>query len=256
MLETLSLSWHIVRRNWWVYRKDFLANISPSLADPAFMILSLGVGLGAYVGNVGGHSYLQYLAPGLAVSTAMFTAFFETSYGFYVRMTYENVFSAMLTTPIGIRELVLGEFIWVALKGAMMVAAVCLVLSIFGLVRHPLLLLAGPLIGILVALPLGAIGLIACCHVKNINQFQSVYSFIIAPLYFFSGIFFPVAQMPVAIQWVAKALPLYHGVLLSQSLLWDENIFETWSIHAPLLAGYAVVLLFIAYGKVKRRLQT
>ncbi|MGZ3724069.1 MAG: ABC transporter permease, partial [Bdellovibrionales bacterium] len=221
-----------------------------------FMILSLGVGLGAFVADVHGHTYLQFLAPGLAVSTAMFTAFFETSYGFYVRMTYENIFKAMLTTPIGINEVVLGEFIWVALKGALMVFCVSVVLCALGLFKNPALLLVTPFIGILVALPLGAMGLIASCYVKNINQFQTVYSFIIAPIYFFSGIFFPVAQMPPAVQWLAKALPLYHGVLLSQSLFWNENVVETWSIHAPLLLVYAAALLGLAYLKIGRKLRT
>src|SRR4051794_543739 len=196
MLDTLKLSWHIVRRNWWVYRKDFLANISPTIADPAFMILSLGVGLGGFVARVEGHPYLQYLAPGLAVSTAMFTAFFETSYGFYIRMTYENIFKAMLTTPIGVREIVLGEFLWVALKGALMVVGVSVVLLAFGLFKQPVNLWLAPFVGILVAFPLGCLGLLSSCYVRNINQFQTVYSFLISPLYFFSGIFFPLEQMP------------------------------------------------------------
>jgi lipooligosaccharide transport system permease protein len=256
MLETLRLSLHIVRRNWLVYRKDLIANISPTIADPAFMILSLGVGLGAFVSDVHGHTYLQYLAPGLAVSTAMFTAFFETSYGFYVRMTYENIFKAMLTTPIGINEVVFGEFIWVAIKGALMVFCVSVVLCALGLFAHPALLLFSPLIGILVALPLGAMGLVSSCYVKNINQFQTVYSFIIAPIYFFSGIFFPVAQMPPAVQWIAKCLPLYHGVVLSQALFWNENVIETWSIHAPLLLAYSAALLAWAHFKIGRKLRT
>jgi len=256
MLEALSLSWHIVRRNWWVYRKDFVANISPTIADPAFMILSLGVGLGSLVAAMDGRSYLQYLAPGLAVSTAMFTAFFETSYGFYVRMTFENIFKAMLATPIGISEVVIGEFIWVGLKGALMVTGVSITLCLLGLFKHPALLIVAPFIGILVSLPLGAMGLISTCYVKNINQFQTVYSFLIAPIYFFSGIFFPVDHMPPLVQWVAKALPLYHGVLLSQSLFWNENVLETWLIHAPILVVYSAVLLAIAYWRVVAKLRT
>ena len=39
-LESLRLGWHVVVRNWMVYRKDFLANISPTLADPALVISS------------------------------------------------------------------------------------------------------------------------------------------------------------------------------------------------------------------------
>jgi lipooligosaccharide transport system permease protein len=84
-----------------VYRKDFLANISPTLADPALIMFSLGMGLSPFIGKIGGVSYAQFLAPGMIATTALFTAFFESSYGFYVRMTFESVFKAMLTTPIG-----------------------------------------------------------------------------------------------------------------------------------------------------------
>jgi lipooligosaccharide transport system permease protein len=256
MLDTWKLCLHVVRRNWWVYRKNFIANISPTLADPAFMILSLGVGLGSYMAQVEGRSYLQFLAPGLAVSTAMFTAFFETSYGFFVRMTFENVFKAMLTTPIGVHEVVIGEFLWVALKGALMVLGVSLALCALGLFADPRLLVVAPLAGALIAMPLGAMGLLASCHVSNINQFQTVYSFLIAPIYFFSGIFFPVEQMPAYVQWIAKLLPLYHGVALSQSLFWNENVLATWAVHAPILFLYGAVLFAWAYVKVRRKLQT
>lgn len=254
MLESLCLSLHLVLRNWTVYRKDFLANVSPTVAEPAFMILSLGVGLGAFVNQLDGRSYLSYLAPGLAVSTALFTAFFETSYGFFVRMTFENVFKAMLTTPIGVSEIVIGEFIWVCLKGALMVLGVSIVLMGFGLFPNPWNLALAPWVGILMALPLGAIGLLATCYVKNINQFQTVYSFLISPLYFFSGIFFPIDKMPEGLQWIAKALPLYHGVALSQSIFWDERILETWSLHVPILLLQSIVLVTWSFFKVRQKL--
>src|SRR5688500_17016859 len=101
MTETFKLSWHVVRRNWVVYRKDFLANISPSVADPMFLLLSLGIGLGPFIKEIDGLTYSQFLGAGLIATTALFTSFFESSYGFYIRLTFENVFTAMLTTPIG-----------------------------------------------------------------------------------------------------------------------------------------------------------
>lgn len=256
MRDTMILSWHLVRRNWWVYRKSLISNISPTIADPAFLILSLGLGLGAYMAEVEGRTYLQFLAPGLAVSTAMFTAFFETSYGFYVRMTFENIFKAMLTTPIGVNEVVIGEFLWVSLKGAMMIFGVCLVLLGLGLFKNPWLILLSPFVGILVALPLGAMGLLASCYVDNINQFQTVYSFLISPIYFFSGIFFPVEQMPVIAQWISKMLPLYHGVKLSQSMMWNDQVADTWVIHVPILIAYSAVLVGFSYFRVLKRLES
>jgi lipooligosaccharide transport system permease protein len=86
-LVSLRLAWRVVVRNWVVYRKDFLANISPTLADPALMMTALGMGLSPYIGSIHDLTYSQYLAPGMVATTVLFTAFFECSYGFYVRMT-------------------------------------------------------------------------------------------------------------------------------------------------------------------------
>jgi lipooligosaccharide transport system permease protein len=228
MLESLKLCFHITRRNWTVYKKDLIANISPTVADPALIMVSLGLGLGVYLTNVEGMTYMQYLAPGLTVATALFTSFFESSYGFFVRLTYENVFKAMLTTPIGAKEVVLGEMIWVGLKGAVMAFLVGLFLSFFGLMINPLLMPLLLFVGFFVGLSCGAMGLLATALVNNINQFQSVYSFIIAPLYFLSGIFFPVAQMSTPVRIVAEFFPLIHGVRLAQAIFWDRQLGEAF----------------------------
>src|ERR1700734_911146 len=132
-IVSLKLAWCVVIRNWVVYRKDFLANISPTLADPALMMTALGMGLSPFIGGIHGLSYSQYLAPGMAATTVLFTAFFECSYGFYVRMTFESVFKAMLTTSIGVLDIVIGEFMWLAIRAALMATGVALVLLVIGL---------------------------------------------------------------------------------------------------------------------------
>src|SRR6476646_2092802 len=163
-LITLRLAWCVVVRNWIVYRKDFLANISPTLADPALMMKALGMGLSPFIGSIHGLSYSQYLAPGMAATTVLFTAFFECSYGFYVRMTFESVFTAMLTTPIGVREVVIGEFLWVFIRAALLASGVGLVLVVMGLLKNPAAVLLFPFIGGLLAVPCGAIGLLAAAR--------------------------------------------------------------------------------------------
>ena len=254
MLESLKLCFNITLRNWTVYKKDLISNISPTVADPALIMVSLGLGLGAYLTNVEGMSYMQFLAPGLTVATALFTSFFESSYGFYVRMTYENVFKAMLTTPIGVREVVMGEMLWVALKGAVMAVGVAIVLSLFGMMANPWLIPALAIVGFLVALPCGAMGLLATALVNNINQFQTVYSFIIAPLYFLSGIFFPISQMAAPVRVVAEFFPLIHGVRLAQSLFWNQGIVDALLYNGSILILQSTVLCGLAYWRIKKKL--
>jgi lipooligosaccharide transport system permease protein len=254
MLETLKLSFHITRRNWAVYRKDLISNTSPTVADPALILVSLGLGLGPFITDVDGMTYMQFLAPGLSVATALFTSFFETSYGFYVRMTFENVFKGMLTTPIGVREVVMGELIWVGLKGAFMASGVAIFLAVFGLMANPWLIPLVALVGFLVALPCGAIGLISTALVKNINQFQTVYSFLIAPLFYLSGIFFPLENMARPIRIVAEFFPLIHGVRLAQSVFWNKGILEAFAYNGTVLIVQSVLLCTVAYFKIHKRL--
>jgi lipooligosaccharide transport system permease protein len=220
------------------------------------VMVSLGMGLASFVSHIGEHTFMQFLAPGLTVATALFTSFFETSYGFYVRMTFENVFKAMLTTPIGVREIVLGEFIWVSLKGAVMCVGVSLVLVAFGLMARWELIPLMAIVGALVALSCGSLGLIATSFVRNINQFQTVYSFLIAPLYFFSGIFFPLEQIPSAVQMIVKFFPVHHGVVLAQSVFWNEKIAETFLVNGSILALQGLVLACLAYRQIKKKLQS
>lgn len=254
MLEALKLCLHITHRNWIVYRKDLIANISPTVADPAFIMISLGLGLGSYLTNVEGMSYMQFLAPGLTVATALFTSFFESSYGFFVRMTYENVFKAMLTTPIGVREVVAGEMIWVGLKGAVMAICVAIVLTLFGMVQNILLLPLVALVGFLVALPCGAMGLLATALVNNINQFQTVYSFLIAPLYFLSGIFFPIGEMNLFVRWFTELFPLIHGVRMAQAIFWDKDVLYTIMTSGSILVLQSAVFCSLAFWRIKKKL--
>lgn len=254
MLESLRLFFHITLRNWTVYKKDLVANISPTVADPALILVALGLGLGSYLTNIDGLTYMQFLAPGLTVATALFTSFFESSYGFYVRMTFENVFKAMLTTPIGTKEIVFGELIWVGLKGGLMAVGVAIVLAICGLMVNPWLIPALFIVGLLVALPCGAMGLLATAMVHNINQFQTVYSFIIAPLYFLSGIFFPIEQMATPIRIVAEFFPLIHGVRLAQSLFWEREIASAFIYSGTILIIQSIVLCGWSYIQIRKKL--
>jgi lipooligosaccharide transport system permease protein len=149
---------------------------------------------------------------------------------------------------------VIGEFIWVSIKGGLMALGVALVLALFNLMVNPWLLPTLTMVGFLVALPCGAMGLLATCYVRNINQFQTVYSFIIAPLYFLSGIFFPIEQMAAPVRIVAEFFPLIHGVRLAQALFWERGILEAFLYSGGILVLQSAVLCTWAYFQVQKKL--
>jgi lipooligosaccharide transport system permease protein len=252
---SLRLGWSVVIRNWVVYRKDFLANISPTLADPALMMTALGMGLSPFIGSIHGLSYAQYLAPGMAATTVLFTAFFECSYGFYVRMAFESVFKAMLTTPIGTREVVLGEFLWLSIRAGLMAGGVGIVLVALRLLPNPWAAFLFPLIGAILSIPCGAIGLLSATYVRNINQFQTVYSFLIAPMYFISGTFFPLGDRPI-LGTIVQISPFFHGVRLLQMAAWNQFSPVIMLQHLGAVLAYGVILGFWALIRVRKKLIT
>lgn len=255
IMISLRLGWHVVVRNWVVYKKDFVANISPTLADPALLLTSLGMGLSPFIGDINGLSYAQYLAPGMVATTALFSAFFDSSYGFYVRMTFESIFKAMLTTPIGVREVVIGEFLWSAVRAGMMGASVGLVLAVLGLLPNPWALLVFPFIAATLAIPCAAIGLLAAGFVRNMNQFQTVYSFLIAPIFYLSGVFFPFDDRSL-LGTIVNISPFYHGVRLAQITAWGRGSALEFALHLAALLFFAVTLGLWASRRIRRKLIT
>lgn len=253
MLETLALSLKVTERHWAIYRQNLFANIIPTVVDPILFLVSFGFGLGAYVQDVDGMNYLRFIAPGLAMSAALFTAFFETSYNFYVRYTYEHIYKALLTTPVGVREIIIGELIWVVCKGFGMSLGVAIVLAFFGGIPWAVIP-ALPFIGAFVAFGCGGLGLIASAVVQNINQFQTVYALLISPMFFFSGIFFPLAKLPEAARLPAELSPLYHGVRLAQDVSWGNLSAAEVLAHGGMLLLTGTILVGVAVRLVHKKL--
>jgi lipooligosaccharide transport system permease protein len=110
-------------------------------------------------------------------------------------------------------------------------------------------------IGGLLAVPCGAIGLLAAAHVRNINQFQTVYSFLIAPIYFLSGVFIPLTDQPI-LGVLVQFSPFYHGVRLLQMIAWGRGSVAEAALHVAVLFLFSAVLGIWAFEMIRRKLTT
>ncbi|MBY0316371.1 MAG: ABC transporter permease, partial [Bdellovibrionales bacterium] len=161
---------------------------------------------------------------------------------------------AMMTTPISPREIILGELIWVSIKGALMASAVAIVFMLFGLLKLTPHFYLIPVMGALIAFSCGSLGLISSALIQNISQFQTVYTVLIAPLFYFSGIFFPMSKMPEGFQIAAHFSPLYHGVVLCQQILWNRIEPVLFLQHLLELIIFGMILFGVSYRLVYRKL--
>ena len=95
--EKFPIMWrHIVRRNWWVYRKFLLSRFIWNLFAPTVTLLAFGLGVGSYISSIEGLSYLTFIAPGLIAFTTCFVASGDTTYGSFIRFEFQKTFDAQV----------------------------------------------------------------------------------------------------------------------------------------------------------------
>jgi lipooligosaccharide transport system permease protein len=247
----------VVQRNALVYRRVWHGSVFSSFLQPTLFLLAMGLGLGAMVDSggadlPGGVRYAEFLAPGLLAAAAMQTAAFESAWPVLGKMMWHHNYEAVVATPMGVRELVFGELMWIAIRLASISVAFVLVMCAFGIPRSLLVVCAIPaavLTGLAFAAPIVAF----TATLKEANWFNVLFRFVITPLFLFSGVFVPVSRLPEPLARAAWFTPLFHGVELVRGFTLDA-IPTSWPIHVAYLIALIAVGVVVAQRTFRRRL--
>src|SRR5512147_1605879 len=133
--------WH---RNLIVFLKTWHVNFFPPLVEALLYLFAIGLGIGSYVQEINGIPYVNFIAPAILAIAVMNSAFFECTYGSYVRMYYQKTFDAMIATPLSIEDVIAGELLWGATRSVIYVVIMLPVLAVFNVSSLPLALLTIP----------------------------------------------------------------------------------------------------------------
>lgn len=240
------------RRNFLVWRKLALPSILGNLADPMIYMLGLGYGLGALLPSLNGQSYVAFLAAGIICSSTMNAATFEALYSAFSRMHVQKTWEAILNTPLGLADVLMGELTWAATKSLLSGAAILVVVSAMGLTQGPLALWALPAV-LLTGLAFAALGLIWNALAPSYDFFMYYFTLFITPMTLISGVFFPTDQLPGWLATIGAWLPLAQGVALVRPLL-SGQVPADISIHVGALLAMTLVSYGIALVLTRRRL--
>lgn len=244
----------VIRRNVRVWRTYVWASLIGNLGEPLLYLAAIGFGIGSLLGpeGIGGIPYDVYLAPGILVSTSMYTAVFECTFGSFTRMKPQKTYDAILATPVTPVELAAGEVLTAALKSGVGAAIVLAVIASFGLVWSPLALLTVPL-GLVVGFAFGALGLVTATLSPDYSFFNYFFTLVIAPMFLLSGIFFPVETLPGWAVVLAHVFPLTHAVRIARALTLGQPDPLLFLHLAALFAG-GVAATALAAALLRRRL--
>lgn len=248
---------HVVEYNAYVFRKSLRSALFVSLIQPLLYLSAMGLGLGGLVrggqGTIDGVSYLHFLAPGMLATTAMQGAAVETTYPIMLRLQWLRIYEAMLNTPLRVRDLLVGEMLWLVLRVGAAVLLFFVIAASFGAVTSPLALLAIP-VALLTGLAFGTPIFAFTATQRNDNGFNAINRFIVVPLFLLGGAFFPITQLPRVLQGIAWCTPLTHGVALCRDLLLGTAGMASAMAHVAVLLAYVIAGLLASLVTYRRRL--
>jgi lipooligosaccharide transport system permease protein len=240
------------------YRRTWRGSIYSSVINPVLYLGAMGLGLGKLVdqhgtAQLGGVSYLAFLAPGLLAASALQTAMGEATYPVLASVKWLKTYQAAVATPIRPADLFHGHLLFTMMRLLMNTLIFLAIMAAFGAVRSVWALAAIPaclLTGLAFAAPIEAY---AISREKDAT-FALLYRFGLIPLFLFSGTFFPVTQLPEWIRPVAYATPLWHGVALCRSFTLGNPTLGGTLTHLAYLSAVALIGLLIGERTYRRRL--
>ncbi len=241
------------QRNRDAFIRSWKVEVGGIAIEPFVMLVALGFGLGAFISGIGdGASYAEFLAPGVMASYSMFHATFDSTYGAYLRMATHNIYEAMLFTPLQPEDIVLGEVMWSAKRGVFSGTSVLVAAAMFGLVGSPMAVFVVP-VSYLTGLTFAAIAMIMTATATTIGAMNNFFTLFILPMFWVTGVFFPLERLPEAAQTASWALPLRPSVELMRGLLTGDASpwMLLWALE--LIAFYLVALKLASYF-MRRRL--
>lgn len=254
----VRLAWAVWRRNATQYRHTWLLNIFPNFFEPLLFLVGMGIGLGTYVHMHADRPYVEIIAPGLLAAAAMNGATFETTYNIFVKMNFAGVYDAYLCTPAQIQDIAFGELLWAMTRALLYGVGFLVILGGLTLAGWHILespwALALPLAVLLIGGLFGLCGELFTALARVIDLYGYYYTLWLTPLFLFSGIFFPLDQLPLGAQ-IAWCTPLYHGVRLCRALCSGRMDGAAWTSLAWMLVACAVLQWLVPRALRRRVVQ-
>lgn len=239
-------------RNYLVWRKLMAPAILFHFGEPLLYLLGLGYGLGTFVGDVGGMPYLSFVAAGFVASSAMTTASFEGTYSVFTRMVPQQTYGAILTTPVGVDDILAGEFLWCASKATLASTAILIVATALGAVESWQALWVLPVV-FLCGLCFAGPSIVMATLAPSYDFFNYYFTLLITPMFILCGVFYPISTLPEVLQSAVQVLPLTHAIALVRPLTTGGQVSDV-GMHLAVLAAYAAAGYYLAVVMVRRRM--
>ena len=249
-------SYRVWQRNRDVVLRLWFAELVPPILGPLIMLSALGLGLGAFVELGGGQDYIKFLTPGILAIFPMLWAMFDCGWGAYGRMNMQGIYDAVIATPLNVEDVIGGEIFWGSTRGAFQAVHILIAAALFTpayhIIESPLAVLAIPnafLGGIL----FGSIAMSFTSIAPSMSAYNFLWAFVINPMFWFGGAFYPLERLPHGLDVLAQFIPLTHIVAINRGLI-EGDLHWSHLGNLAVVCAMAAAFFWLAIWSMRRRL--
>jgi ABC-2 type transport system permease protein len=224
------------------------SRIVSSLFTPLLWIIVFGGGLGSAI-SLGGVNYQVFIFPGILTMTILFSSVF---FGLYIVWDKKiDFFKEVLVAPLSRTTIFAGKMVGGSIDALLQGCAMLLFGVLLGIKYNVIAVAISFLFMFILACALVSLGLIIGSNMESVEGFQLIVSFLVFPMFFFSGALFPIKNLPTyllvftALDPVTYAVDGLRGVLLGTSQL-------PVTLNLIVLTCFAFVMVAIGTWSFKR----
>lgn len=221
----------------------------PPIITTTLYFLIFGTLIGKRIGEMNGVSYMQFIAPGLIMMSALSAAYTNTASSFFLGKFVRNI-EELLVSPMSSHTIIWGYVLGGVVRGvlvALLVTGVALCFVSYEI--HSWLIILLTILLTTIAFSLG--GLINAVFANNFDDIGVIPTFVLTPLTYLGGVFYSINLLPEFWQWVSKFNPIVYMIngfrygFLGMS---DVSLFFTFGVLGVLVIG----LYAWAYSLIER----
>ncbi|WP_330147445.1 ABC transporter permease [Shewanella oncorhynchi] len=231
------------------FTRIWIQTLVPPAITMTLYFLIFGNLVGSRIGEMGGVSYMEFIAPGLIMMSVITNSYSNVASSFYSAKFQRNL-EELMVAPVPHYVLIAGYVGGGVARGLCVGLIVTLVAMFFvdiSLHHAGLVVMTVFLTSVLFSLG----GLINAVFAKSFDDISIIPTFVLTPLTYLGGVFYSLSLLP----------PFWQGVSALNPVVYMINVFRygflgfadiSVSLSIAIMIGFCVALWTLAYYLVSR----
>ena len=221
----------------------------PPVITTTLYFLIFGQLIGGRIGDMRGVSYMQFIAPGLVMMTAITASYVNSASSFFLSK-FTKTYEELLVSPLSTHNIIWGYIAGSVVRGGLagiLVMLVALLFITFDI--HSWMMIFSTLLLTTISFALG--GLINAVYAKTFDDVGLIPTFVLTPLTYLGGVFYSISLLPDFWQAVSKFNPIVYminGFRYGFLGISDMPIFYTFLV----LGSLCIMLYWFAFSLIEK----